>query len=135
MYADTLRDNLTLQQLTETDDLAGGFTHTWTAVLRIKCRVVQMSAEYSSRVYGRETNFMVLRVEAADRIPTTDGEQSLHKLLRKRGETQFRLLWRGDRTISPIRLQLDPSGRDNHMQNMVTIDCIETPEVVGFADS
>ena len=134
MYADHLRDRVILQQDTLTDDNGGGQTSSWSAVLPLRCRVTQLSADTVARTYGREDNRLVYRVFCEDTIVRTDGERSLHRLLRKPGEAKFRFLWQGDRTITPIALQRPAGGTHDHLADVIWIDCLETPEGVGYAD-
>lgn len=137
MYADQLRDRITLQQFASTDDTGFGQTPAsvpWPAVCSLKCRVTQLSSKTAVDVYGREANEDVYRVYVSDRIPRTDGETSLHRLLRKPSEAKFRFLWRGDRTITPVGMQKPAGGMHDHLADVFFIDCLETPEGVGYQD-
>ncbi len=134
MYADTLRDRITLQQVTLTDDAAGGHAASWDGVMPLKCRVRQLSGKEVIDTYGREANEEVYRVNTQDRIPTTNSERSLHRLLRKMGQARFRFLWQGDRTITPIGMSKPAGGTSDHFADIMWIDCIETPEGRGYQD-
>lgn len=134
MYVDTLRDRITLQQVTLTDDLGGGSTHSWDGVLSLKCRVIQLSGKEVIDTYNREANEEVYRVFVEDRIPNTNGERSLHRLLRKPGEERFRFLWQGDRSITPIGMRRPGAGTGNSTNDILWIDCLETPEGRGYQD-
>ena len=134
VYADHLRDQIILQQNTLTDDNGGGQTSSWSPVLPLRCRVTQLSATVSSRIYQREGAEDVYRVYCEDKIVRTDGERSLHRLLRKPSEAKFRFLWQGDRTITPIGMERPAAGTHDHLADVIWIDCLETPEGVGYAD-
>jgi hypothetical protein len=137
MIADTYRDRITLQQVSWTDDTGFGqdvSTPPWAAVLPLKCRVVQLSGNVAVDVYGREAHEEVYRVFVDDRIPTTDSERSLHRLLRKPSETRFRFLWQGNRTMTPIGMRYPAAGTSDHHAQRMWIDCLETPEGVGYVD-
>jgi head-tail adaptor len=128
-------DRILLQQVTMTDDGAGGNTATWDGVLSLKCRVIQLSGREVVDTYQREANEEVYRVMVEDRIPYTDSETSLHRLLRKAGEERFRFVWQGDRTITPIGMQRPGEGMShNIVLDLLWIDCVETPEGRGYQD-
>jgi hypothetical protein len=134
MFEDKLRDNLILQQDTLTDDSGGGQDSSWDGVLRLKCRLRQLSGKEVFEAYERQTGELVYRAYFSDRIPTTDGSRSLHELLRKSGETAFRFLWEGNRTLTPIGLHMPAAGTSDHFMGIMWMDCVEAPQGVGFAD-
>lgn len=134
MYADILRDNIYLQQYATTDDNGGGQTGTWPIVIRLKCRVRQLSSDVVLRLYQREGHEEVYRVDTSDKIPRTSSETSLHRLMRKPSETRFRFLWQGDRTMTPIGMQRPLAGTSDHLRDLLWFDCMETPEGVGYQD-
>jgi hypothetical protein len=134
MYADTLRDRVTVQQAVLTDDNGGGQTHTWSAVFSWKCRAVQLDGRMLVDVYKRETNEEGYRFFGEDRIVTTDGETSFHRLLRKAGKERFLLLWQGDRTLAVMGMRKPAAGTSDHFAENFWVDAIETPEGVGYYD-
>lgn len=134
MLIDRHNDNVQLQQVTLTDDLAGGHTATWTGVMRLKGRMRQLSGREVIDTYQREANEDVHRWMTVDRIPQTDSERSLHRLLRKSGEERFRILWEGDRSMTIIGVNRPSGGNVNAAADAVYIDCIETPEGRGYQD-
>lgn len=137
MYEDHLRDRITLEQASYTDDTGGGqtlATDAWVPVLSLVCRITQLEAKTAVDVYGRESNEDVYRVYFGDRIHRTLGETSLHRLLRKSGQREFRFLWQGDRTISIVGMSKPAAGLHDHLANVFWVDCVEAPEGVGYQD-
>lgn len=135
MYEDILNDRVTLQQLSNTADGAGGQTGPFVAVRSLRCRVEQLSTSEQLEPYLRLGYTDVMRVAVIDTMTRTDGETSLGKLLSKGGEDQFRILWQGDRTLSPVGVIRPGQRAYAGGPDIVFIDCIETAKPTGFQDA
>jgi len=133
VYSDAFNDRLLLQQATLTDDAAGGQTVAWQGVTSLPCYIGQLSSAALLEPYQREGHRDVYRVQFSDSIVRTDGEVSLHRLLRKAGETRFRFLWQGDRTLTPVGM-IRPTPSIPELASMISIDVVETPEGIGYVD-
>ena len=134
MWQDALHDNLIIQQATAVDDGGFGQDITWDGVLRVKGRVRQLSSKEAADIHGRESNEIVYRVYSSDRISRTDGQDSLHRLLTVAGEEKFRVVWRGDRTLTPISIERPAAGRHDHVSDVMWIDCVEVTQGTGYTD-
>lgn len=122
----------TLQRDVLTADGTGGDTGVWTSLASFPMRLHTVSARQAF-AYKREGFENVIRVQAENRLAKrVAGHKTLRDLMMASGETKLRILFRG-RTLSPIGTKYPNDGMITG-NGHVLIDCIETPQPVGYMD-
>jgi hypothetical protein len=135
VFEDVLNDRMTLEQQANADDGGGGQTGGFAAVRSLRVYVEHLTSAEQLEPYLRRGYTDVMRVSAIDTITRTDGENSLGTLITKAGEDQFRLLWHGNRTLSPIGVVRPGKRAYGGGPDIVFIDCVETAKPTGFMDA
>ena len=72
---------------------------------------------------------------ADDKIPRTQGTDSLHDLLIAPDQPTYRVLYGKTRTMTVVGVTKMSQGMHNTMSNVVRLDTIEAPERVGRLDA
>lgn len=122
----------TLQEIQDTDDLAFGQTIAVVALTPIRFRIGKISGKLKN-AYERQGWEYVVPLQIVNRLPRITLGQRLVSELFKGGRTErLRIVFDG-RTLSPIGIR--PLEHGAGPSSFVNVDCIDTPEAVGFQDT
>lgn len=133
-YTGALTDHATLELESLSDDTMGGQTTSWGPVAHLTGRLNKLQSAHELDAYLREGYRDIYAWYTQDRIPHTQGETSLERLLSKAGVAAWRLVLPGGRTLSPIAAIGPQTGRYGAGNGLLRIDCVETPGGVGHMD-
>ena len=128
---DFMRDRITLEQATHTDDSAFGAITVWAGVRSLACRATQLSA-HRMLSYGRTADAIGMRFCCENEIPRTQTHSTVIGLLQVADKAQFRVDYRG-RKFLIMGANKPTHGEDSSaFGSFVHLDCEEVPQRVGF---
>lgn len=125
------QQNGTLQELQDTSDGALGQNTAAVALTPIRFRIGVITSKLAL-TYQRQGWEYVVRLQIVNRLPKlTKGRRFLAELFKGGRTERLRIVFDG-RTLSPVAVR--PIEHGQGPSDFVNVDCIDTPEAVGFQD-